>query len=325
MGKNNNALNWGIGLSSLALLIAMMMAGCGKKEAEKYATQTAANVNGTEVTVHQVNFLLRQAGDKAKESAAPRQALDTLIDQELLVQKAMENRLDRDPEVLQLLENTRRQILSQAYVQRTVTPHTAIADAEIRDFFEKTPGLFKNRKIYQLQLFGLEKQKMSDALNAELNQAHTPEQVREILKNREVSAHEETVVRAAEQLPMEMLDTFAKAQIGDIVVTPQGADQVLLMQLINVAEKPVTLEQAKPQIEAFLQNARGKKALEEHVAQLRSMAKVSYAEAFGTTPAPASPQERNAPPASAPSIAPATAPAKADERKHIEKGLSGLK
>jgi EpsD family peptidyl-prolyl cis-trans isomerase len=309
-----------------ALLLATGLTGCGEQEAEKHATQTAANVNGAEITVHQVNYLLRQSGDKAREPAAPRQALDALVDQELLLQKAMENKLDRDPDVMQSLENARRQVLTQAYVQRMVAPHSPIAEKiaekDIKDFFEKTPGLFKNRRIYQLQLFAVNKQKMNDALNAELDQAHTPDQVRKILKKHAIAAQEETTARAAEQLPMEMLDTFGKAKIGDIIVAPQGAEQIVLMQVINVAEKPVALEQAKPQIEVFLQNARDKKALEEHVKQLRSLAKINYAGEFAAVPPSVKlPEPRE----QAPVAAPVTTPEPAAERKHLEKGLSGLK
>ena len=43
--------------------------------------------------------------------AARREVLDRLVDQELAVEKAIEKKLDRSPEVLLALENARREIL----------------------------------------------------------------------------------------------------------------------------------------------------------------------------------------------------------------------
>ena len=97
---------------------ALAAAGCGDYK-DKPASQTAARVNGDEVTVHQINTELQRAAGGSIASgpnteAASKRILEGLSDQTLLVQQAKEARLDRDPPVLQLLESMRRQILAQA-------------------------------------------------------------------------------------------------------------------------------------------------------------------------------------------------------------------
>src|SRR4030081_1871469 len=95
-------------VSSLAL--ALMPAGCGVNANPRPSSQLAAKVNGTEITVQQVGGA--RQGNRL-------QALDKIIDRELLVQKALEAKLDADPEVAQSIDSARRQLLAQAYLERT--------------------------------------------------------------------------------------------------------------------------------------------------------------------------------------------------------------
>jgi EpsD family peptidyl-prolyl cis-trans isomerase len=103
------------------VVAATLVAGCGdKSKSEGKASQAAARVNGDEITVHQINQLLeRQQGLKPEQAeAASHQALEGLIDQQLAVAKAEEQKLDRDPQVVQLLDATRRNILARTYIEK---------------------------------------------------------------------------------------------------------------------------------------------------------------------------------------------------------------
>jgi len=56
--------------------------GCEKKETPKVTTQVAARVNGDEITVHQLNYVLARMRSVTSQSApeAKRKILDRLID-----------------------------------------------------------------------------------------------------------------------------------------------------------------------------------------------------------------------------------------------------
>ena len=109
-------------LRTVALAVAVgatLLAGCGDKK-EKPASQTAARVNKEEITVHQINFVLAQqrALPADQAASASRAALERLIDQELALQKASDQKLDRDPRVVQQIEAARRDIISRAYLEK---------------------------------------------------------------------------------------------------------------------------------------------------------------------------------------------------------------
>lgn len=135
-----------------ALIIALVLAGCGDKD-EKTATQVAAQVNGEEITVHQINFAMQRMSNVAPEQAKETsiQVLKGLVDKQLLVQQALEDKLDRDPQVAQALEEGRRQLLANAYVERLTANAAKPTDTEIQNYYDKNPALFSQRRIYKLQ------------------------------------------------------------------------------------------------------------------------------------------------------------------------------
>src|SRR5262245_8348676 len=86
------------GLVAIVCTGLLLTAGCSDKKKDKPASQTAAKVNKEEITVHQINFLLAQRPvPPALAASASRQVLERLIDQELVVQAAAEQKMDRDP------------------------------------------------------------------------------------------------------------------------------------------------------------------------------------------------------------------------------------
>ena len=135
----------------------VMLSGCGEKK-DHGASQTVAKVNRDEITVHQINYLLGQQRSLRPEDAASasHQALERLIDQQLTLDKAEDQRLDRDPAVVQQIEASRRDIISRAYLQKVSEAAPGPTQEEIRTYYDAHPTLFRDRKIYNLQEVDIE-------------------------------------------------------------------------------------------------------------------------------------------------------------------------
>lgn len=305
-------------ITLIALASALvLLSACGEKK-EKAASQTAAKVNKEEITVHQINFVLQQQrGLKPEQAeAASKQILERLIDQELAVQKAEDLKLDRDPRVVQQMEAARREIIARAYIEKTGEAASKPTDAEIKAYYDAKPALFSARRIYSLQEIGIEaKPEQIATLREQLGAAKSINDFVEFLKANGYRFSGNQAVRPAEQLPLNLLDTFARLSDGQAVLlpSPAGAQVVLL---VGSRSEPVDEARAKPAIEQFLLNDAKRKLVESDIKALRAAAKIEYEGKFAPAPSDA------ASAAAAPVAEPAPAPASPPPAAASEGGLS---
>lgn len=290
-----------------AMAATLLLAGCGDKK-EK-ASQTAAKVNKEEITVHQINFVMQQQRNLKPEQAdaASRQILERLIDQELALQKAEDLKLDRDPRVVQQLEAAKREIIARAYVEKTGEAAAKPTPDAIKKYYDEHPALFKERRIYSIQEIGIEATPAQvPALRQHLQEAKSINDFVEYLKSNNFKFSGNQAVRAAEQLPLNMLDAFAKMKDGQAVLAPTATGAQVIV-LAGSRTEPIDEARARPAIEQFLWNDAKRKLLEADMKSLRADAKIEYVGKFAE-PAASAPGA-----ASAPAAAPAPLPASAAE------------
>jgi EpsD family peptidyl-prolyl cis-trans isomerase len=293
-----------------------LLAACGDKK-EKGASQTAVKVNKSEVTVHQINFVLQQQRNIRPEQAdaASKQILERLIDQELALQKADDLKLDRDPRVVQQLEAAKREIIARAYLEKVGEAATKPTPEEVKKYFDEKPALFKERRIYSIQEIAIEaKPDQVPALRETLTASKNINEFVEYLKANEFKFSGNQAVRAAEQLPLQSLDAFSKMKDGQAMLN-QAPNGVQVVVLASSRSQPVSEEQARPAIEQYLLNERKRKLIEDDVKAMRAAAKIEYVGKF----AEGAPAAAPAAPA-----APAPAASGALNTNDISKGM-GLK
>ena len=250
-------------------LVVMLMipAGCERASAER-PSALVAKVNGTEISIHHV----RSAA--APGSAA--QALEKVIDRELLVQKAIAAKLDRDPKVVESVETARRQILAQAYLERAASAAAGSSRDEVRAFYAENPALFAERRVYRLrELVVSAPAEMIDVLRAETAKARELDEVAGWLRSRNAKYSVDALTQPAEQLPLTFLPQLARMKAGELAVfaTPLGAS---VIQLVHAEDAPLTEQQAAPLIEQFLAGRKRLETAAAEVKRLRELATIEY-------------------------------------------------
>ena len=267
-------------LIPIVLAATVLVAACGKdgKEGAK-ATQTAARINGEEVTVHQINMVLeRQQGLKPEQAEpASRQILEGLIDQELALQKATEQKLDRDPQIIQMLDATRRNLLARAYLEKAAQAAVSTPSSDdVKKYFDEHPALFAQRRIYMLQDFTIQGDpEQIKQITPKLQAADTSQTFVETLKGSGLKFAVNQVTQPAEALPLNLVDQFAKLNDGKGMY--QALNGGLKVVLVAASKpQPIAMDQAKPMIERFLTETRRQEFIQKETKNLRTTAKIEY-------------------------------------------------
>ena len=274
----------------LALAVTAALSGC-KNDTQAPPSQVLARVNGDEITVNQLNYLL--ASQKTVDDQTKQRALDSLVTQDVLVQKAVESKLDRDPRVLSSIEFSRRQILAQAMLAKAVGSPAQVTDADVQQFYSEKPELFEKRNLYTLDSYLIPNAALTDALKKQMDSVHSAQDMRTTLQGAGVAFKEAQERTAPEQMPQPLLQMVKPLKVGDVAVVVQG-DKAMLLLLESAQPAPVSLKDATPSIQMYLQKQRSEKMAEQQIDTLKKAAKVEYVQKFASvTPPPAPVAEKD--------------------------------
>jgi EpsD family peptidyl-prolyl cis-trans isomerase len=304
-------------LKTLTIALAIGLAACDNKE-KAPASQLAASVNATEISVHQINFVLGRSNAVLTPEEAPRarrEVLDKLIDQQLAIEQALEQKLDRTPEVLMALEAGRREILARAYVEQIVAAQPRPTVTEAKKYIADHPQLFAERRIFSIQEIILPAASgvMPD-LREMLNNGTSMDEIASWLKRKDIKFSGNKATRAAEQIPLDMLPKLQALKDGQGLLL-ENTETITVMRLVASQAAPVAESVALPRVQQFLGNQRASEAVSNEFKQLKAKATISYQGEFAS--------ELPASPATASVVAPAAAPVTLTP--NLEKGVAGIK
>lgn len=331
-----------VGKFACVLIVLGMMTACGKKTGEEKAGQSLVRVNGEEITIHQLNNELQRANVQTEQQEqAGKQIVQKLVDRQILVQEALKTKLDRNPRVMQAIENAKMQILAQAYLEDKMSSVAKPTEAEISDYHASHTNIFANRKIYVMDeiAFAVEASKAPE-LEAFSDSAKTLDDVIQWLSAHQVKYARSQAAHAAETLPPELLAKLNQMAVGDIIfINAKG--RTVVGRMVETKEVPISEADAKPLVERILTVQKRKQVADAEMARLRNTADIEYinkkfepdvdAKSGQSATKPITPAKSaviTEPPAKPAAPAkPADDAKPADEAKierHIEKGLSGL-
>ncbi|WP_229416822.1 EpsD family peptidyl-prolyl cis-trans isomerase [Massilia eburnea] len=256
-------------------LMLVLLSACGNK-AEHKPGQALANVNGEEITVLQLNDELSRSNAPAtQQEAARKQALEALIDRQLLISEASKEKVDRDPRVVQAIDRARSVILAQAYMQKRIGTPAKPAPAEVEAYYSQNPQFFSQRKAFDMREIVLPTREVTDELKAVMDKTRSLDEVAAWLDAHKVKYQKAQLSRSGSELPPELSAKLMALAKGQLFIVREG-ERSMLVTIADIRSSPVELDVARPQIEQYLVAKKGKEAAEQEVKRLRASAKIAY-------------------------------------------------
>jgi EpsD family peptidyl-prolyl cis-trans isomerase len=263
----------------VAILLPLVLTGCGGKEDAKAAVQVAARVNSAEITVHQINHALARSRGVAPENAsgAKREILDRLINQELAKRQAILKGLDRSPNVILDLEAAKSEILARAYRDSLLEYLTKPTAYEVETYYRKHPELFAQRRIFSLEEINFAgDDDVAGEVRQQLSKARSLKDVAGWLQSRGIAITGARSVRAAEQIPLEIVSKLQLMKDGGTQLFGLGGMRYRLIRVVASQAAPVDEVTAAPRIRQFLVNRNAAEVLAKEMNEARKFATIEY-------------------------------------------------
>ena len=271
-----------VGAVALAALAAVLLPGCGQKKEvgpiDAPGNEVVAKVNGDDLTAAQLTIALQKQRGMRPDAgdAASKQVLDQLIDEEIVAQKAVTAKLDKDPRVVQQLEAARRDILARRFVEAAAETAGKPAEDAVLKFYDSRPTLFAQRKVYTLQRLDIQApDNRRTEVDAHVQSLKSSAELTDWLKSQKLAFTTRQEQDASEQLPAPVLEKVATLKEGESMVVPSQVG-VSALTLITSASAPKTLAEARPAIEQFLSGQGRREVIMNLQKTIRDGAKVEY-------------------------------------------------
>lgn len=262
--------------------LAMLLYGC-EKPATAVKSETVATVAGDKISEAELNLAVSRLGElnEAQTAEAKSKLLQALIDQRLVAQAAKKAGLDKEPAVDVAMAQASRQVLAEAYAERSFKDVAKPSDTEIADYYNQHPELFSQRRIFRIQELELklDSSRMPE-VEAKLKSSHSLGDFVNWVKEQGIEGKTAVAVKPAEQIPAPLLGRLSQMKDGQVTILPGRPGHVLLQQLQESQLQPVSLEQAKNAIERVLTTQKRKEMMEADLKKLRAAAKIEYATGY---------------------------------------------
>ncbi|WP_137936162.1 EpsD family peptidyl-prolyl cis-trans isomerase [Chitinivorax sp. B] len=256
----------------LGMGICMIVAGCGRVTGNGEQSAPLARVNDTLISQIQVDRALQRAG---QPTTAARQMLDSLVDQQLLADLAEKERIDQDWAVKDALAAARRQVLTQALLEKHAAGKPS--DDEIARYYDQHPILFSNRRVFTFRSINVVEPRagLERHLKRELQVGKGLSELTVGLEAAGYKFRAADGTAGAEQIPDYLHADLQRAEAGDVVIA--GNKQMLtVMNILAASPRSLSLAEAKPMIARYLENTKRAETAQQLLTALRKSARVEY-------------------------------------------------
>jgi hypothetical protein len=267
--------------TAVFLSVSLAVSACGKKAPEQASAprpRVLVTVNGSPITADDLS--VKSGGHELPDPGIKESALDALIAEELMFQKAVQLGFDKDAKFQERVRAMEAKVtaykraeLGRRVRDTQIASHVTVTDDEVKAYYEKHAQDIRTE--LHLGVLPFPDAARADEALAKIR-AGTPFETiaAEQLANAPGAAWD-LGFRPWDSIP-DALEGSYRVKKGDSAVLDGGPGKVVLVKVIDAKENPEAgLEKAKASIERRLWTAKGREAYERYVAQLKQEAKIT--------------------------------------------------
>jgi len=208
--------------------------------------------------------------------------VEQLIDEQLAVEKALAQGLDRSPEVMKDLEQSRRAILAGAYLRERMAAASTPSAGAIEAFYSANPALFAQRRRYHLAEIAVrsDQKGLDDYVRYFREPGGSIRGLGEMLRSVGIEPVVRNLVQVPEDMPPAILERLFEMQPGDKLYYRLGK-VVRFIELKGTEPAPISRTAAHRQIEVYLLARARERIMRDEIASLRRAARIEYAPTAG--------------------------------------------
>ena len=247
----------------LALLpfCAAVAAGCGESAAPAAADGAAVRASSDAITAQEADAALARSPHATRE----------------LAERARREAIDRAPRVLQAMEAAKSEILARAYLQQVAQAQPRPSAEEVRNYYKQHPELFAQRRLFTLEEIEVAREAgVAARLQERVAKAASLDEIADWLRLREVQHAVTRGVRAAEQIPLELLPRLQAMKDGELALVDPGGDALFVIRVVAAREAPLDEAAAAPLIEQYLLRRKWSEAIGTEMQRLSLGARIGY-------------------------------------------------
>jgi len=261
---------------------AALLAGCHKGAPEG---QVAANVNGEEVTLQELNTEIQASNipQGVDKKVAQQQALQHIIDRKLLLAAARDKKIDKSPEFQAQKQRTDELLLAQAYAKQQLAAVPVPTDGDIQKFMSEHANAFSNREALQLDQIRF-RPTSNDLKKLEVIKGdHNLDAVAAHLTGLGIKFDRVKAGLDTGQVPTELMKLINNLPAGEPFVLP-GNGLVTVNVIVGRQTIPTNSEQARQGAVSAWRQQQFTKLIGDQIKTMKDSAKITYQNGFAPPP-----------------------------------------
>ena len=227
---------------AIALVLGTLaLSACDSGEAP--SGQVAATVDGTEITVSQINNELRASGVQADQSnaALANQALEAVINRSILAQEARDRGLHQTPAGSLALKRAEEAALVDLLRRDIQAGSPSPSDDEARQFVSSNGAMFSDRFVSVVEQVVVPS--LPNGMLKQLEAADTLDEVRTLLNESNVKF--QTTMGSVDSLQVApaVAKQIVDLDVGEVYIIPQG-DGARINAIVSRQSYPIRGDEA---------------------------------------------------------------------------------